>query len=79
MATPVASTSQPAQLSALQAPHADEVKEVKKKGGKTVTASAYPLEVRVPLPFLFMALDCLLRSCNPNRSSSITVSKYLRS
>lgn len=51
MATPVASASQPAQLPALQGPHAGVAQEVtkkpKEKKNKNASASAYPLEVRV--------------------------------
>ena len=47
MTTPVASTSQPAQLPALQGPHANEpaqAKPAKEKKDKA-TASGHPLEV----------------------------------
>jgi hypothetical protein len=48
MATPIASTSQPAQLPALQGPHAPDVQEGKKskdKKDKSSSSAAYPLEV----------------------------------
>jgi hypothetical protein len=48
MATPVASTSQPAQLPALQGPHThDETKgkKPKEKKDKITSSTAYPLEV----------------------------------
>jgi threonyl-tRNA synthetase len=57
MATPVASTSQPAQLSALQAPHAHEAeKKPKEKKDKNAASAAYPLEVCG----LFIELDLKL-------------------
>jgi threonyl-tRNA synthetase len=47
MATPIESTSQPAQLSALQAPHAHEGEQKSKdKKDKNAASAAYPLEVR---------------------------------
>ncbi|KAF7970500.1 hypothetical protein HWV62_23817 [Athelia sp. TMB] len=52
MTTPVASTSQPAQLPALQGPHADQVKEPKKKKDKAASGATYPLELQ-PKPEFF--------------------------
>jgi hypothetical protein len=49
MAHPVSSSSQPAQLSALEASHAENApkpKETKAKKLKVVDGTAYPLEVR---------------------------------
>lgn len=48
MATPVASSSQPAQLPALQGPHANAANEGKKpkdKKAKGADVSGFPLEV----------------------------------
>ena len=45
MTSPVASTSHPAQLPALDAPHKDQAPK-KSKDKKKEAASTYPLEVR---------------------------------
>lgn len=53
MAHPVASSSHPAQLPALDSPHAEngpKPKENKEKKPKAVDGSAFPLEVRLALP-----------------------------
>jgi threonyl-tRNA synthetase len=46
MATPIASSSQPAQIPALDGPHAGNAKKPKEKKDKTAAAaSQYPIEV----------------------------------
>ncbi|KAG1903621.1 uncharacterized protein F5891DRAFT_1127079 [Suillus fuscotomentosus] len=53
MATPIASSSQPAQIPALDGPHAGNAKKPKEKKDKTAApASQYPLELQ-PLPSFF--------------------------
>ncbi|KAG1802062.1 uncharacterized protein HD556DRAFT_1429705 [Suillus plorans] len=53
MATPIASSSQPAQIPALDGPHAGNAKKPKEKKDKTAAAaSQYPLELQ-PLPGFF--------------------------
>ncbi|KAH9942055.1 hypothetical protein B0H21DRAFT_868441 [Amylocystis lapponica] len=47
----VASSSQPAQIPALQGPHASDQKKSKDKKDKSATASAYPLELDPPPEF----------------------------
>ncbi|KAI0926473.1 threonyl-tRNA synthetase [Taiwanofungus camphoratus] len=51
MAAPVASSSHPAQLPALQGPHAPDVKKSKEKKDKTAAPSAHPLELNPPPEF----------------------------
>ncbi|KAK7683774.1 threonyl-tRNA synthetase [Cerrena zonata] len=52
MTTPVASTSQPEQPSALQAPHAQNAKKPKEKKAKAAATSEHPLELQ-PRPEYF--------------------------
>ena len=80
---PVSSSSHPAQIPALESPHAETEKtqkQNKERKSKVVTdGSAYPLEVRVartPPPNYRRRI--LSFSCNPDHRSSITVSRFSR-
>ncbi|KAI0795521.1 hypothetical protein C8Q75DRAFT_791290 [Abortiporus biennis] len=48
---PVASSAHPAQIPALDAPHADSAKKPKEKKGKAAATSAHPLELSPPPEF----------------------------
>ncbi|KAH7910912.1 hypothetical protein BJ138DRAFT_1126481 [Hygrophoropsis aurantiaca] len=53
MTTPVASSSQPVQISALEAPHAGDTKKPKEKKDKAAASgSVYPLELQPPPDFI---------------------------
>ena len=83
MAHPTASSSQPAQIPALDSPHAaaDKVPKEKKGQGKQQTntsdASPFPLEVRSPFLILIFKhkhkLNNLIYSFNQNLHSLIIV------
>jgi len=79
MAVPVASSSQPVQIPALQGPHAGEVKKPKEKKDKAAAAaSQYALEVS-NLARSFIAHLLTKRSFNRPQPFSIIVSRCSRS
>jgi hypothetical protein len=81
MAHPVASSSHPAQIPALDSPHANEAKkskEAKEKKTKGPDVSAFPLEVHlICLTSRFLTAE-FLHSYNLDQPSWIIVSRYLR-
>lgn len=80
MTSAVASTSQPAQIPALEGPHKDQPAQKKKeKKAKPDATSSHPLEVRRRVSSQRRCSPCLVASSTPSRTTSITVSKSLRS